>query len=155
MVDHELRFREAKEPDLETLVALLASDPLGKTREAPDLPLDPEYFAAFEAICTDPNQELVVAQTENGEIVGMLQLTLIPSLTYTGGWRAQIESVRVAEPFRGEGIGRKLIEWAIARARARNCRLVQLTTDKQRPRALKFYKSLGMAATHEGLKLKL
>jgi len=155
MADLDLVFREAREPDLETLVGLLADDPLGKNREAMDLPLDPGYFAAFEAICADPNQELIVAETDEGHVVGMLQLTLIPSLTYIGSWRAQIEGVRVAKAARGEGVGKEMVAFAIQRAKARNCRLVQLTTDKQRPQALKFYLNLGMKATHEGLKLKL
>lgn len=155
MTETEIAFREAKLSDLETLVALLADDPIGQTRESPGLPLDPGYLAAFEAIGGDPNQELIVAETETAGVVGMLQLTFIPSLTYMGSWRAQIEGVRVSKTMRGKGLGRKLVSNAIECARLRDCRLVQLTTDKKRPEALRFYQSLGMEATHEGMKLRL
>ena len=91
----------------------------------------------------------------NGQIVGVLQLTFIPYLTYQGGWRGLIEGIRVAAGFRGQGIGRELFQWAIDRARQWGCHLVQLTTDKARPDALRFYESLGFRASHEGLKLHL
>ena len=91
----------------------------------------------------------------DGRLVGVLQLTFIPYLTYMGGWRALIEGVRVSSDARSLGIGRQLIEWAIDRARERNCHLVQLTTDKSRPDALRFYEKLGFKASHEGMKLHL
>lgn len=133
---------------------MLADDPLGATRETYASPLPPSYHTAFEAIEADPNNELVVAVLD-GRVVGMLQLTFIPSLTYRGGWRALIEGVRVEASVRSEGIGRRLIEWAIDRARERRCHLVQLTSDKARPDAIRFYQSLGFVASHEGLKLSL
>lgn len=134
---------------------LLADDPLGAKREAYALPLPARYYAAFEAIDRDENNELVVVEGADKEVVGMLQLTFIPYLTYRGGWRALIEGVRVAAHLRSSGIGRRLFQWAIERARERGCHLVQLTSDKARPDAIRFYESLGFVASHEGMKLHL
>lgn len=145
-------FRFAISDNLPQLVALLADDPLGAQRERNVEPLPQGYRDAFAAIDSDDNNELFVAVIDD-EIVGMLQITFIPYLTYQGGWRALIEGVRVAQHHRGKGLGKQLFEWAIRRARERNCHLVQLTTDKSRPDALKFYESLGFVATHEGMKL--
>ena len=103
---------------------------------------------------SDPNNELFLAMVES-RIVGVLQLTFIPYLTYQGGWRALIEGVRIASEFRSKGIGREMFQWAIDRARNRGCHMLQLTTDKARPDALRFYESLGFTASHEGLKLHL
>jgi ribosomal protein S18 acetylase RimI-like enzyme len=150
----EPRFRRAAVDDVPPIVRLLASDPLGARRERLYDPLPRSYFDAFAAIESDPNQELVVS-TLDDRIVGVLQLTFIPSLTYQGSWRAQIEGVRVEESVRSMGIGRRLLDHAIGRARDRGCRLVQLTSDKRRPRALEFYERLGFVASHEGMKLHL
>lgn len=150
----DIIFREAIRDDVPALVALLAADPLGARREENVEPLPPAYYQAFDAIAADANQELVVA-TQAGAVVGVLQLTFIPSLTYRGSWRAQIEGVRVDGSVRSRGVGRRLIERAIARSRDRGCRMVQLTTDKERPRAVAFYESLGFVASHEGMKLHL
>lgn len=147
-------IRRASAADLEAIVALLADDALGSTRESPGPPLDPCYVEAFAAIARDPNQFLAVAE-DDGEIVGCLQLSFIPGLSRRGLWRGQIESVRVASARRGGGLGRVLFEWAIAECRRRGCGLVQLTTDKARPDALRFYESLGFVASHEGMKLTL
>ncbi|MGB7754482.1 MAG: GNAT family N-acetyltransferase [Salinisphaera sp.] len=149
-----LYYRRAEGSDLETLVAMLADDELGAKREQAALPLADGYRRAFAAIEADPNNDVIVA-VEGEAVVGMLQLTFLPGLTYVGSWRAQIEGVRVAGDRRGLGIGRGLCEWAIAHARERGCRLVQLTTDKTRPEALRFYESLGFIASHEGLKQRL
>ena len=148
------RFRPAAAADLEALVALLADDPLGATRETPSTPLDSRYARAFAAIDADPNNELVVLE-HDGRLAGMMQLTFIPYLTHTGSWRCLIEGVRVARACRGLGLGTAMLEWAIGRAHARGCSLVQLTSDKQRPDALRFYEALGFRATHEGFKLRL
>ncbi len=150
----DLEFRAANEGDVAAIVGLLAADPLGAQRERSEEPLPKSYRRAFEAIAADPNQNLVVACAADA-VVGVLQLTFIPYLTYQGGWRAQIEGVRVAESWRSSGVGRALFEWAIARAEERGCHLVQLTTDAQRPDALRFYESFGFRATHHGLKLHL
>ena len=150
----EVTIRPARRADLPRIVRLLADDPLGARRESPGEPLPDCYGAAFDGIADDPNNELVVA-LQGDEVIGCLQLTFLPGLSRRGMTRAQIESVRVASSARGSGIGRELIDWAIARARERGCGLVQLTTDKQRPDAHRFYESLGFVASHEGMKLPL
>ena len=149
-----LSVRKAKRPDLPHLVKLLADDPLGAKRERFGTPLPASYLEAFDAITADPNNELVVACL-GGRIVGMLQITFIPYLTYQGGWRALIEGVRIESGARSLGLGKTLLQWAIGRARERRCHMVQLTSDKTRPDAIRFYESLGFVATHEGLKLHL
>lgn len=154
MHDGGLSFREATLDDVVSVVRLLADDRLGAQREADLSPLPEAYVSAFEAIDRDPNNELVVAE-RSGQLIGVLQLTFIPSMTYQGGWRALIEGVRVASRARSTGVGRALFEWAIERARQRGCRLVQLTSDKARPDAIRFYEALGFVASHEGFKLPL
>ena len=154
MPEPAIEFRRATQDDVTLIVRMLADDPLGAQREAYAEPLPERYHRAFEAIDRDSNNELVVAEID-GEIAGVLQITFIPYLTYQGGWRALIEGVRVAADWRSRGVGRRLFEWAIARARQRGCHLVQLTSDKARPDAIRFYQNLGFEATHEGLKLHL
>ena len=152
--NERLVLRLATEADLPRLVEMLADDALGATRERYETPLPQGYRHAFEAIARDPNNELIVAESA-GRVIGMLQLTYLPSLTYQGRWRAMVEGVRVARETRSGGIGRQLLEHALERARRRDCHLVQLTTDKARPEALKFYQALGFMASHEGMKLAL
>ena len=147
-------FREANEEELPELIKMLSDDQLGSTREKYTLPLHESYTKAFKKIKDDLNNELVVIEKE-GQIAGMLQLTFIPYLTYMGSWRCLIEGVRVHKDFRGQGLGTQLIERAIERAKSRDCFMVQLTSNKQRSGAIKFYKSLGFEASHEGLKLQL
>lgn len=149
-----MTFREATVDDLPEIVRLLADDPLGSTRETPGEEIPEAYFRAFAAIEKDPNNSLVVAEVA-GAVAGTLQLTFIPGLTYTGGERAQIEGVRVAAEQRGAGLGQLLINWAIDRARARGCRVVQLTTDRQRPDAIRFYQKIGFRPSHMGMKYHL
>lgn len=148
------RFRTAQINDLPAMVQLLADDHLGAQREKPEEPLDNAYVRAFEHIQADPNNELVVVEVDQC-VVGLLQLTFIPNLTLQGSWRCLIEGVRIHRSHRGQGLGQALFDWAIERARERGCRLVQLTSDKQRPDAIRFYESLGFVASHEGLKLNL
>ncbi len=150
-----MEIRKATKEDVPKIVALLADDKLGKQREHFSLPLPQEYGEAFERIHRDPNQELMVIEDHRGQITGTLQLSFIPYLTYRGGIRAQIEAVRIHKEHRGKGLGRKLFEWAIHRAKERGAHLVQLTTDKKRPEALQFYEQLGFTASHEGMKLHL
>ncbi|RLL48330.1 GNAT family N-acetyltransferase [Oceanobacillus piezotolerans] len=144
----------ATKGDLITIVAMLADDVLGSKRERFEDPLPNSYIKAFEAITSDPNNELVVAFCDK-EVIGVVQITFTPYLTHQGGWRATIEGVRTSASVRGKGIGTELIKWAIQRAEERGCHLIQLTTDKKRPDAIRFYERLGFKATHEGLKLKL
>ncbi len=147
-------FRRATAADLPRIIELLSDDELGRLREAPGPPASPLYDEAFAAIDRDPNQFLAVAD-EGGAVVGCLQLSFIPGLSRVGQLRGQIESVRVAATRRGSGLGRLMFEWAIGECRRRGCGLVQLTSDKTRPDALRFYESLGFVASHEGLKLTL
>ena len=132
---------------------MIADDDLGKTRENFRTPLPNEYYEAFENIDTDKNQELIVVENENSEIIGTLQLSFIQYLTYRGGIRAQIEAVRIRKDQRGMGLGQKMFEWAINRAQERKAHLLQLTTDKKRPKAIRFYENLGFISTHEGMKM--
>lgn len=148
-------IRTAEKKDVPTIVEMIANDKLGKLRENFQKPLPDSYYNAFENIATDPNQELVVIETDSGQVIGTMQLSFIQYLTYQGGIRAQIEAVRVHESYRGKGIGQKLFEWGITRATEKGAHVVQLTTDKKRPDALAFYQKLGFRASHEGMKLHL
>lgn len=148
------RCRRAVAADLPAIVALLADDPLGAAREDPREPLDPAYLAAFAAIEADPNMLLAVAELD-GEVVGTLQLAFLPGLSLRGAWRGQVEAVRIAAAHRRRGLGRRMMAWAIETCRARGCRLVQLTADKRRRDAHRFYERLGFRASHEGFKLVL
>ena len=150
-----LRFRLASESDLPAIVRMLADDPLGAQRERFEDPLPESYLSTFEAIRRDANQELIVGCDSANVPLAVMQLTFTPYLTHQGTWRATVEGVRVDKSVRGAGVGRKLLEHAMERARARGCRIVQLTTDKQRADAKAFYEALGFVASHEGLKLKL
>jgi ribosomal protein S18 acetylase RimI-like enzyme len=150
----KLHIRRAGPDDLGSIITLLADDPLGKTREVENSALHAPYHEAMAAIEADPNQFLAVME-EEGQIIGCLQLSFIPGLSRLGAWRGQIESVRIASAHRGRGLGHYLFEWAIGRCRKRGCSLVQLTSDKSRPDALRFYEKLGFVASHEGLKLDL
>ena len=148
-----MKFREATKTDLLQIVEMIADDELGKTRENYQIPLPVEYLNAFEKINSDENQELIVVENEDLEIIGTLQLSFIQYLTYRGGIRAQIEAVRIRNDKRGLGIGKIMFEWAINRAKERKAHLLQLTTDKKRPKAIKFYEKLGFKQSHEGMKM--
>jgi GNAT superfamily N-acetyltransferase len=147
-------LRRATREDLPAIVALLADDVLGAQRERPGLPLAPGYAQAFDAIERDPNCELLVA-CRDGRVVGTMQLDYTPGLSRQGAWRATIEAVRVASPERSRGTGRAMIEGAIDRAHARGCRIVQLSTDRSRVDAHRFYERLGFVASHLGMKLEV
>jgi len=134
-------------------VEMLADDKLGVKREHFRNPLPKKYIDAYKNINKDKNQELIVVENDEKEIIGMLQLTFIQYLTYQGGIRAQIEAVRIRKDHRGIGLGKKMFEWAIVRAKERKAHLLQLTTDKKRPKAIKFYEDLGFRPTHEGMKM--
>jgi GNAT superfamily N-acetyltransferase len=150
----EVLTRRATGPDLPAIIGLLADDPLGRERESPGLPLDAGYLAAFAEIAADPGQLLAVA-TLAEEVVGCLQLTFIPGLSRVGSRRALIEGVRVAAACRGHGIGEDMVEWAKQEALRRDCRILQLTTDRTRQDAHRFYERLGFVASHVGMKCEL
>ena len=148
-----MNFRAATKHDLPVIIEMLANDELGAKRERLETPLPECYYEAFTRINSDPNQELIVLETPEKEVIGTLQLSFIPYLTYQGGIRAQIEAVRIHEKYRGQGMGKTLFEWAIARAKERGAHLLQLTTDRKRPEAIAFYKSLNFIDSHLGMKL--
>lgn len=148
----EPAIRPATEADLPAIVAMLADDPLGATRESPE-DLTP-YRTALERLSGDPNQHVVVA-VRAGRVVGTLQLTIVPGLSRQGATRAIIEGVRVHADERSSGLGTRFIEWAIEKSRAENCTLVQLTSDGTRTDAHRFYERLGFTASHVGFKLQL
>jgi ribosomal protein S18 acetylase RimI-like enzyme len=148
------RIREGTRADLPAVVALLADDPLGAARERVADPLDPAYAAAFAAMRAQGGNVLLVAELEVA-LVGCLQFVVIPGLSRAGVKRAQIEGVRVARAHRGQGIGQRLVEAAVARAVAEGCGLVQLTTDVARPDAKRFYERMGFVASHHGMKRAL
>ena len=148
------RMRRATRQDVRRIVEMLADDAIGATREQLADQLPQGYWDAFDAIEADPNQYLAVAELD-GTVVGCLQLTFQPGLTRLGMWRAIVEGVRVDSTRRGARIGETMIAWAIEEGRRRGCGLIQLTTDKRRTDAHRFYERLGFEATHEGMKLGL
>ena len=148
-------LRRARRGDVPAIVALLRDDELGSGREAPEgEPLPDSYYAAFDAIDRDPSHELTVAELE-GRVIGTFQLLFLAHLGSRGALVAQIESVHVHSSARGKGLGTELMRRAISRARERGCRRVQLTSNKARKDAHRFYERLGFRATHEGLKLPI
>jgi GNAT superfamily N-acetyltransferase len=150
-----LVIRPAAETDLPALVALLAGDILGRDRDDPSLPLDAGYARAFAEIRSRPDLHLMVGELD-GEVVATLQLAFIPGLARKGAWRAIVEAVHVRADKRSLGLGARMIAWAADTARARgNCPFLQLTTDKRRKDAHRFYERLGFQQSHEGYKLPL
>jgi GNAT superfamily N-acetyltransferase len=145
-------IRPATEEDLPAIVAMLADDPLGATRESPD-DLTP-YMKAFRRLADDPHQHVVVA-VRGDRVVGTLQLTIVPGLSRKGATRSIIEGVRVHADERGAGLGTRFIQWAIDRSRREHCQLVQLTSDTTRTDANRYYEQLGFTASHVGFKLSL
>ena len=147
-------FRAAVHEDLPAIVGLLADDELGRRREKYGDPLPESYYAAFDQIESDPNHQLIVAE-RNGEIIGTLHLMFLPSISFQGGLRAQVESVRVDKDSRNNGIGRRMMEWTIACARERGAHVIQLTSHLSRKDAHRFYERLGFKGSHLGMKLDL
>ena len=145
----DITIRRATAADVDAVVAMLADDPLGATREKPG---DPAYLEAFAVIDADPHQLLAVAVTGD-EVVGTLQLTFTTGLSRLGMTRATVEAVRVRSDQRGNGLGEHLLRWAVDEARTRGCGMVQLTTDASRADAHRFYERLGFTASHIGMKL--
>ena len=154
MTPQNIIFRQATRADLPAIVRMLADDDLGSQREKFETPLPQSYYSAFEQISSDPNHELIVAEL-NGEVIGTLQLIFLPSISYQGGLRAQVESVRVDKRFQSQGIGSQMMQWAMERARQRDAHVVQLTTHKSRVDAHRFYERLGFKGSHLGMKISL
>ncbi len=154
MTSQNILFRLAKRADLPAIVRMLADDDLGSERECYADPLPESYYLAFEQIEKDPHHELIVAEQE-GEVIGTLHLIFLPSVSYQGGLRAQVESVRVDQRFQSQGIGSWMMKWTIERARQRGAHLIQLTTHQTRLDAHRFYERLGFKGSHLGMKLNL
>ncbi|MBI5842722.1 MAG: GNAT family N-acetyltransferase [Chloroflexi bacterium] len=147
-------FRRATRADVPEIVRMLADDDLGSQRERYEEPLPESYFKAFEQIDCDPNHELIAAEL-NGEAIGTLHLIFIPSLSYQGGLRSQVESLRVNGKFQNKGIGSQMMKYGIERARSRGAHLMQLTSHQSRANAHRFYERLGFKMSHAGMKLNL
>jgi GNAT superfamily N-acetyltransferase len=154
MTPQEIIFRKAKRADLHSIVRLLADDDLGSQRERYEDPLLESYYSAFAQIDRDPNHELIVAE-RNGEVIGTLHLMFLPSISFQGGLRAQVESVRVDKRFQNQGIGTEMMRWSMERARQRGAHIVQLTTHQTRLDAHRFYERLGFKGSHLGMKMML
>ncbi len=148
-----MHIRKAKLGDVPAIVSMLADDELGRQREDFRQPLPVTYTEAFQRIDADENQELMVVVNDLDEVIGTMQLSFIQYLTYQGGVRAQIEAVRIHKDMRGKGMGKHMFSWAIQHAQEKRAHVLQLTTDKRRPDAVRFYESLGFEATHEGMKM--
>jgi GNAT superfamily N-acetyltransferase len=151
----KLNYRLATKEDLPVLIAMLANDRLGRLREKYEDPLPQVYYEAFARIIADSNQELTVVENEMAEVIATFQLSFIPYLTYLGGIRCLVENVRVREDLTGKGIGKQMFRYIVERAKQKGAHLVQLTSDKQRSEAIRFYEGLGFGASHEGFKLHL
>jgi ribosomal protein S18 acetylase RimI-like enzyme len=147
-------FRRATRADLPSIVRMLADDDLGSQRERVENPLPASYDSAFEQINNDPNHELIVAE-RNGEVIGTLHLMFLPSVSFQGGLRAQVESVRVDKRLQSQGIGSEMMKWTMERARQHGAHAVQLTTHKTRVDAHRFYERLGFKGSHLGMKISL
>ena len=148
-------YRKATKEDLPAIIEMIANDALGQLRERFEDPLPKEYYSAFERINTDKNQELIVIENSEGDVVATFQLSFLQYLTYVGGIRCLVENVHVREDQTGKGIGKQMFQWIIERAKEKNVHLIQLTSNKLRPNAIRFYEGLGFKATHEGFKLHL
>jgi ribosomal protein S18 acetylase RimI-like enzyme len=149
-----IAIRSARESDVRFIVAMLADDPLGNARERIEDPLPESYFKAFERLDRDPNIHLVVAQDGEGAVVGCLQLCILPGLSSQGASRGLIEDVRVASHCRSRGIGEEMVQWALADARAKGCKLVELLTHHSRVDAQRFYERLGFQRSHVGMTIR-
>lgn len=154
MTHSSISIRRARRDDVAAIVAMLADDPLGSARERIEDPLPLAYFNAFEAVDRDPAIQLVVAENGDREVVGCLQLCILPGLSSQGASRGLIEDVRVASHCRSQGIGEQMVRWAITEARAKHCKLVELLTHNTRVDAQRFYVKLGFQQSHKGMTLR-
>jgi ribosomal protein S18 acetylase RimI-like enzyme len=149
-----ITIRRARRDDVGVIVAMLADDPLGSGRERLEDPVPASYFRAFEALEHASHIQLVVAEDEDGAVIGCLQLCILPGLSSQGASRGLIEDVRVATHCRGRGVGERIVQWAVAEARARGCALVELLTHNTRVDAQRFYARLGFQPSHVGMTLR-
>jgi GNAT superfamily N-acetyltransferase len=154
MSGKEITFRLAERGDIPSIVRMLADDDLGSQRERYENPLPESYYTSFEQINNDPNHELIVAEL-NGEVIGTLHLMFLPSISFQGGLRAQVESVRVDRKYQNQGIGTEMMNWTIERAKSRGAHVIQLTTHNTRNDAHRFYERFGFNGSHTGMKLTL
>jgi len=152
--DLQITIRPAGRDDVGAIVRMLADDSLGSARERIEDPLPQSYFNAFDRLDRDPNIQLVVAQDGEGAVVGCLQLCILPGLSSQGASRGLIEDVRVATHCRSRGIGEEMVQWAVAEARAKGCKLVELLTHHTRVDAQRFYERLGLARSHVGMTIR-
>jgi len=148
---NRLTFRDATRDDIGFIIGIIVADNVVPTEDLPDQPDHPAYLAAFDAIATDPNQRMVVAELD-GERVGTVQLTFIPGMNRLGMWRGLIEAVHIVPTHRNLGLGGELIGWALEQCRLRGCGMAQLTSNKKRLDAHRFYERLGFQKSHEGFK---
>ena len=150
----KVTIRRVRREDVAVIVGMLADDPLGGPRELIEDPLPQSYYKAFETVERDPNIQLVVAEDGEGKVVGCLQLCILPGLSSQGATRALIEDVRVASHCRSRGIGEQMVQWAVAEARTRGCKVVELLTYHSRVDAQRFYERLGFARSHIGMTVR-
>ena len=150
----QVTIRRARRDDVGSIIAMLADDRLGGARERLEDPLPQVYFDAFERLAREPNIQLVVAEDGEGAVVGCLQLCILPGLSSQGASRGLIEDVRVARHCRSRGIGEQLVQWAVADARSKGCKLVELLTHHTRVDAQRFYERLGFARSHVGMTVR-
>lgn len=151
----EVHIRPARREDIQAIVRMLADDELGKCREDLSEPLSQAYLSAFDEIAADKRNILIVAETVDGGVLGCLQMTFVPGLSYQGAQRALIEDVRVDKDHRGRKIGHQMLDWAIGEARRRRCRLIELFVHETRSASRRFYKQLGFKDSHSGMRLQL
>ena len=149
-----ITIRHARRDDVGVIVAMLADDPLGSGRERLEDPVPASYFRAFEALEHASHIQLVVAEDEDGAVIGCLQLCILPGLSSQGASRGLIEDVRIATHYRSRGVGEKIVQWAVAEARAKGCVLVELLTHSTRVDAQRFYARLGFQPSHVGMTLR-
>jgi len=149
-----ITIRHARRDDVGVIVAMLADDPLGSGRERLEDPVPASYFRAFEALEHASHIQLVVAEDEDGAVIGCLQLCILPGLSSQGASRGLIEDVRIATHYRSRGVGEKIVQWAVAEARAKGCALVELLTHSTRVDAQRFYARLGFQPSHVGMTLR-
>lgn len=147
-------YRNATPADLRFIIGLIVEDSVIDTGDNPADAGHADYVNALAAIDADPNQEMIVVE-DDGVPVGCFQLSYLPGLMRRGQWRGQIEVVHVAQSHRNRGIGGEMMRWAIERCREHNCSMVQLTSNKKRTDAHRFYERLGFLKSHEGFKLYL